>query len=136
MKTQALFMSIHNLTDLEIQRYFQNEPRFNGAYSRDILLDKIKDEAYVTIFDEYADIGTHWIPLDSNGNIVTYFDSFGVDHIPKEIKISSMDLSIFRIQAYDSVMCGYFCVGFITDQFLPSSFQENHKMILNYIKHG
>lgn len=52
-------MSIHNLTDLEIQRYFQNEPRFNGAYSRDILLDKIKDEAYVIIFDEYADIGTH-----------------------------------------------------------------------------
>ena len=47
-----------------------------------------------------------------------------------------MDLSIFRIQAYDSVMCGYFCVGFIMDLFLPRSFLENHKMILNYIKHG
>ena len=124
MKTQALFMSIHNLTDLEIQRYFQNEPRFNGVYSRDILLDKIKDELYVIIFDEYADIGTHWIPLDSNGNIVTYFDSFGVDHIPKEIKISSMDLSIFRIQAYDSVMCGYSCVGFIRINFCHKVFKK------------
>ena len=59
-------MSIHNLTDLEIQRYFQNEPRFNGVYSRDILLDKIKDEAYVIIFDEYAVLaltGFLWIQM-------------------------------------------------------------------------
>ena len=66
MKTEALFMSIHNLTDLEIQRYFQNEPRFNGVYSRDILLDKIKDEAYVIIFDEYAVLaltGFLWIQM-------------------------------------------------------------------------
>ena len=48
---------------------------------------------------------------------VTYFDSFGVDHIPKEIRtfISNKNIktNIFRIQAYDSIMCGNFCIGFI-----------------------
>ena len=50
-------------------------------------------------------------------NNITYFDSFGVEHIPKEIKIfidkSIIVTNIFRIQEYDSVMCGYFCIGFI-----------------------
>ena len=50
-------------------------------------------------------------------NDVTYFDSFGVEHIPKEIKtfISNKNIktNIFRIQAYDSIMCGYFCIAFI-----------------------
>ena len=52
-----------------------------------------------------------------NNNDVTYFDSFGVEHIPKEIKkfINNKNIktNIFRIQANDSVMCGYFCIGFI-----------------------
>ena len=47
---------------------------------------KIKDEAYITNLDEYSDIGTHWVALHVNNNDVTYFDSFGVEHIPKEIK--------------------------------------------------
>ena len=50
-------------------------------------------------------------------NNVTYFDSFSVEYIPKEIKkfIDRFTIvtNIFRIQAYDSVMCGYFCSGFI-----------------------
>ena len=50
-------------------------------------------------------------------NVITYFDSFGAEHIPKEIKIfidkSIVVTNIFRIQAYDSVMCRYFCIGFI-----------------------
>ena len=50
-------------------------------------------------------------------NSVTYFDSFGVEHIPKEIIIfidtSIVVTNIFRIQAYDSIMCGCFCIGFI-----------------------
>ena len=50
-------------------------------------------------------------------NGVTYFDSFGVEHIPKKIKIfidrSIVVTNIFRIQAYDSIMCGYFCTEFI-----------------------
>ena len=107
----------HPLTNFEIQKYYQNEPRFNGVYSKDNLPDKIKDGAYVINFNEYSDIKTHSIALYSLNNNVTYFDSFGVKHIPKEIKIfidkSIVVTNIFRIQAYDSVMCGYFCIGFI-----------------------
>ena len=65
--------------------YYQNEPRFNGVYSRDNLFDKIKDGAYVINLDLYSDIGTHWISLHVNKKTVTYFDNFGVEHIPKEI---------------------------------------------------
>ena len=50
-------------------------------------------------------------------NNVTYFDSFGVEHIPKEIKEfidnKNIKTNIFRIKAYDSIMCRYFCIGFI-----------------------
>ena len=78
-------MPPHHLTNFEIQRYYQNEPKFNGVYSRDNL-PKIKDGAYVINLDEYSDIGTHWIASYVLNNDVTYFDSFGVEHISKEIK--------------------------------------------------
>ena len=110
-------MPPHSLTNFEMQKYYQNEPRFNGVYSRDNLPNKIKDGAYVINLDEYSDIGTHWVALYVSNNDVTYFDSFGVEHIPKEIKafISNKNIktNIFRIQAYDSIMCGYFYAGFI-----------------------
>ena len=110
-------MPPHPSTNFEIQRYYKNEPRFNGVYSRDSLPDKIKDEAYVINLDEYSDIGTHWIALYALNNNVTYFDSFGVEHIPKEdknfINKSTVITNIFRRQPYDSIMCGYFCRGFI-----------------------
>ena len=73
------------LTNFEIQNYCQNKPKFNGVYSRNNL-PKIKDGAYVINLDEYKSIGTHWIALYVNGNNIIYFDSFGVEHIPKEIK--------------------------------------------------
>ena len=76
----------HLLTKFEIQKYNRNEPRFNGVCSRDNLPNKIKDGAYVINLDEYSDIGTHWIALYALNNNVTYFDSFGVEHIPKEIR--------------------------------------------------
>ena len=137
----------HPLTNFEIQKYYQNEPRFNGVYSRDNL-PKIKDGAYVINLDEYSDIGTHWIALYALNNNVTYFNSFGVEHIPKEIKIF-IDKSIvvannFRIQAYDSIMCGYFCIGFIafmlagntlteyTNLFSPNNLKKNDDIILKY----
>ena len=71
--------------------YYQNVPRFNriafnGVYSRCNLPDKLKDGAYVINVDEYSDIGTHWIALYINVKTVIYFDSFGVEHILKEIK--------------------------------------------------
>ena len=110
-------MSPHPLTNFEIQKYYQNEPRFNGVYSRDNL-PKIKDGAYVINLDEYSDIGTHWVALYVHNNDVTYFDSFSVENIPKETKTFidrslSITTNILRMQAYDSIMCGYFCIGFI-----------------------
>ena len=113
----------HPLTKFEIQAYYQNKPRFNGVFSRDNLperssTNKIKNGAYVINFDEYHDIGTHWVALYANNKNVTYFDSFGVEHNPKEITkfIDNKNIitNIFRIQAYDSIMRGYFCIGFIS----------------------
>ena len=99
----------------------QNEPRYNGVFSRDNLpkgsSTEIKDGAYITKLDEYSDTGTHWVALHVNNNDARYFDSFGVEHFPKEIKTfinnKNIKTKIFRIQAYDSIMCGCFCIGFI-----------------------
>ena len=89
-----------------------NFERFNGVFSRDNLGSTVKNGAYVIILDEYHDIGTHWVALYVNNKIVTYFDSFGVEHIPKEImKLIACEkiiTNIYRIQAYDSIMCGIF----------------------------
>ena len=72
---------------------------------------------YVIHLDEYSDIGTHWVAFYVINNDVTYFDSFGVEHIPKDIRTfignKNIKTNIFRIQAYGSIMCGYFCFGFI-----------------------
>ena len=76
----------HPLTNFEIQEYYQNERRFNGVYSRDNLPNEIKYGAYVIYLDEYLDIGTHWIGLYVKNKNVKYFDSFGVEHIPKKSK--------------------------------------------------
>ena len=128
---------------------------FHGNYSRDNLPYKIKDGAYIINLDEYYDTGTHWValyvcndsPKDVNNNGITYFDSFGVEHIPKKIKKfidnslhnKNIKANIFRIQAYDSIMCRYFCIGFInlmiagktltnfTDLFSPNDFKKNMK---------
>ena len=79
-------MLLHPLTNFEIQKYFQNEPRFNGVFSRNNFSKKIKDGAYIINLDEYADVGTHWIALFFNRNEIVYFNSFGVEHVPEEIK--------------------------------------------------
>ena len=80
-------MPSHPFTNFEIQKDYQNEPRFNRVYSRDNL-PKIKNGASVINLDEFSDIGTHWVALYVHNDDVTYFDSFGVEHIPKEIKAS------------------------------------------------
>ena len=94
----------HPLTNFEIQKYYQNQPRFNGVYSRDNLT-KIKDGVYIINLDEYSDIGTHRVALYVHNNDVTYFDSFRIEHIPKEIKTfinnKNTTTRFFRIQAYD-----------------------------------
>ena len=112
----GFLMLPHPLTNFEIQKY-KNEPRFNGVFSRNNLPKKIKDGAYMINLDEYANVATHWIALFCKKNEIVYFDSFGVEHIPEEIKEfignKNIKANIFRVQANDSVMCGYFCIGFI-----------------------
>ena len=148
----------HPLTNFEIQEYYQNEPRFNGVFSRDNLPNNnirskelgsaVKNGAYVINLDEYHDIGTHWVALYVNNKIVTCFDSFGVEHIPKEIMKfivrKKIITNIYRIQAHDSIMCGYFCIGFIdfmfngksltdyTNLFSANDFNKNDDIILKY----
>ena len=78
-------MPPYPLTNFEIQKHYQNDPRFNGVYSGDNL-QKIKDGVYIINLDEYSDIGTHWVALYVQNNDVIYFDSFGVEYIPKEIR--------------------------------------------------
>ena len=73
---KLFLIQAHPLTNFEIQTYYRNEPRFNGIYSRDNLLDKIKDGTNVINLDEYSDIETHWVALYVNNKTATYFDSF------------------------------------------------------------
>ena len=119
-KKSLILPKPHLLTNFEIISYFKDEPRFNGVYSRNNL-PKTKNGAYIINLDEYADAGTHWIALHLKNNEATYFDSFGVEYIPKEIKkfTKNKDIktNIFRIQAYNSIMCGYFCILFIDFMF-------------------
>ena len=97
IEKKALIPS-HPLTNFDIKYYYENEPRFNGVYS-----------ACVINLDEYADVGTHWIPLYVKNNEVIYVDSFGVENVPKEIKRfighKNCKTNIFRIQAGNSIMC-------------------------------
>ena len=88
----------------------------------------------------------------NNNDDVICFDSCEVEHIPEEIKAfinnKNIKTNIFIIQAYDSVMCGYFCTGFIdfmlagkkltdyTNLFFPYNFKKNDNIILNYFKYG
>ena len=99
----GFLMPPHPLTNFEIQKYYKNEPRFNGVFSRNNLPKKIKHGAYVINLDEYADVGTHWISLFCNKRENVYFDSFGVKHVPKEIKNIIRNKNIkensFRVQA-------------------------------------
>ena len=92
----------------------------------------------------------HWIAIYVNAENVTYFDSFGVEYIPKEIKkfIGNKNIitNIYRIQAYNSIMCGYFCIGFIdfmfkgkslleyTNLFSPNDYEKNDKIISKYFQ--
>ena len=150
----GFLMRPHPLTNFEIQKYYKNEPKFNGIFSRNNLPEKIKDEAYIINLDEYTNVGTHWIALFCKKNEIGYFDSFGVEHIPNKIKefikefpgYKNIKTNIFRVQEDNSMMCAYFCIGFIdfmlagkklTDYanlFSPYDFKKNDSIILSYFK--
>ena len=152
-------LPFHPLTNIEISEYYSNEPRFNGVYSRYNLPKITKKGAYVINLDEYENTGTHWMALFIKTNEVIYFDSFDIEHIPKEINkfIRSKELgsavgnnkkikaNIFRTQAYDSIMCGCFCIEFInyvlkgktldyTNLFSPNDFKKNDRVIKRIFK--
>ena len=100
--------------------------------------------------DEYADAGTHWVALFFNRNEIVYFDSFAAEHVPKEIKEfvgnKNIKANIFRVRANDSVICKYFCIGFIDLRyrvknwlilrtcFLVMTLKKNDDLILTYFK--
>ena len=96
------------LTNFEMQKYYQNEPKIKAVYSQSNLPKIIKDGGYLVNFDEYKSVQMHWIALYTNGNSVTYFESFIVEHITAETKIiigiNNMITNISRIQAYDSII--------------------------------
>ena len=144
-------MPPHPLTNFEISDYYENEPRFNGVYSRDNLPKTIKNSVYIINLDENADVGTHWIALYVKNDEVFYFDSFGVEHIPKEImkfigNNKDIKTNIFRLQAYNSIMCGYFCIEFVDSMlagkrlvdfstlFPPHDFKKNEKVVTRLFK--
>ena len=112
--------------------------------------ETICQKKYVINLDEYADVGIHCIALFCNRSKTVYFDSFGVEHVPGEIKEfagnKNIITNIFRVQANDSVMCRYFCIGFIdfmlaskkltyfTNMFSPHVFKKNNDINLSYFK--
>ena len=110
-------MPPHPLTNFEIQKYYENEPRFNGVFSRDNMPKKIKDGAYVINLDEYADVGTHWIALFCEKSEILHFDSFGVEHVLEQNKEffgnENTKANIFRVQSNNSIMRGYLYIRFI-----------------------
>ena len=138
-------LSFHPLTNFEITECYKNEPRFNVVYSKNNLPKTIKKGAYAINLDEYENTGTRWVALLVKPKYTVYFDSFGVEHIPKEINkfISNKEIkaNIFRLQAYDSIMCGYFYIEFINymfdgkslidfaSLFSPHDFKKNDQII-------
>ena len=98
--------------------------------------------------DEYVDIGAQWIALFCNKNEIVYLDSFGDEHVSEEIKEfvrnKNIKANIFWVQLNNSVMCGYFCIGFLnfmlagkkltafTNMFSPYDFERNDDIILSY----
>ena len=143
-------LPFHPLTNIEISEYYANEPRFNAVYSKNNLPKTIKKGAYVINLDEYEHMGMHWIALFVKTNEVIYFDSFGIEHIPKEIDkfIGNKNIisNIFRLQAYDSIMCGYFCIELInymlkgkplldyTNLLSPNDFKKSDQVIKRIFK--
>ena len=110
-------MPHNSLTNFEIQKHYQKELKFSGVYS------------YVINRDKYKSIGTNWIALYVKSNNMKYFDSLGVEQIPKEIKkfIGNKNIitNIYRIQVYDWIMWGYVCTGF-------NDFMLKGKSLLDY----
>ena len=115
-----------------------------------INLKKIKDGGYVINLDEYANVGTNWIGLYCKNDEIVYFNSFSIEHVPKEIekfiRHKNIKTNTFWVQSNNSIMCGYFSTGSIdfmfegkhligfTSLFSPCDFEKNDSVILSYFK--
>ena len=99
MKLIKIFTSSPSIMQFYITEYFNNEPRFNGVYSKDNL-PRIKDETFFINLNDKQSKGTHWISLFIHKNTVTYFDSFGIKYIPQDvlskIKHKSINHNVLR----------------------------------------
>ena len=107
-KPLNLLLPFHPLTNIEISEYYKNEPRFNGVCSRNNLPNKIKKGAYVINLDEDENTGTHWVSLE-----IKEINKFICNDTTKSSSLERIKSKIFRIQAYDSIMCGCFCIEFL-----------------------
>ena len=141
----------HPSTNFEMMDYFKSVKGFNGVISRNNL-PNLKKGAYVINLD----YNPHWVVVFVKKDEffgfseVIYFDSFGVEYIPKDImkriKNKNIKTSIFRIQDNNSIMCGYFCILFIeymlnnksltdfTNLFSPWDFEKNDEITKKYFK--
>ena len=120
------------------------------VFFQEITYQKIfKERAYIINLDHSKNTGTHWVVLFSKKDEVIYFDRFGVEFLSREIKKfkdENIKTNISRIQDYDSIMCGYFCILFIefmlkgktlndfTNLFSPWDFRKNNEIISRYFK--
>ena len=136
-------MPPHLLTNFETQKYYHNELRFSGVYSRNNL-SIIKHRAYIINRDEYESIGTHCIALYMNAENVTYFEF--LKKLENSLKIKNISTYIYRIQAWYSIICGLFCIEFIdfmlksksilkyTNSVCLNEYKKNDKIILKYFQ--
>ena len=85
-KENGFLIPPYSLTNFEIQKCYENEPRFNGVFARNNIPKKVKDGEYLINLDKYANVDTHWIALFYNRSEIVCFDSFRIEDIPKEIK--------------------------------------------------
>ena len=122
-KIMGLLMRPHPLTNFEIQKYYQKESRFNGVYSRNILLEKIKDGAYIINLDEYADTGTHCIALFCNRNEIVF----------SIVLVLNIFLKNFCIVFIDFMLAGKKLTDF-KRIFFPYDFKKIDDIILSYFK--
>ena len=141
--SQKVLIPPHPLTNIEIQKYYQKESRFNGVFSRDNLSKNVNDSPCLINLGEYADVSTHWIALYQKIRMLFIF-------VPKEIRHfignKNLETNIYRIQVNNLVLCGYFCIGFIdfmiacktlnnyTSLFSPYDFKKNDKILLRHFK--
>ena len=141
-------MPPHPLTNFEIIDYFKDESRFNGVYSRNDLPNIQKGTHVINLQDSLGP-GTYWVVVFVKKNEVIYFDSFGVEYIPREIEKSvgnkNIKTNLFRI-IYNSVMRGYICILFVefmlksktltdfSSLFSPWDFKKNNEIISRYFR--